>query len=390
MMIAAALVLSHRWTRAADIPATQTVATAGEVTSSPIAPEDFVPATQPYTIAAGDLLRISVIDPTGANAISRKTAHVDKDGSISLPLIGGIKVAGSTKSQAEDSIGQMYHDRNLIKSAKVNVDIIEARAQTFRILGDVNQPGEYAISKSDLRLFDALNLARGIGKGARVYVTRGQRQIEIQSERIEAADPKVNIVIRPKDAIIAIKPQLRTIHVVVAARAISMNGQETDWDTVRKELGAAPADERSRTCIELAAVSADLPVRQYFSAKASATQIVKDLGLSHVSDAGIETDRKMEYYIMGHVARSGVYSLSVRAISLSQAVVAAGGVQDGADYVTLIRRSDDGNQEYVLVDATLSEILNHVRADVMLKPNDQVLVYVKPSAATQPVESPRL
>jgi len=82
-----------------------------------------------------------------------------------------------------------------------------------------------------------------------------------------------------------------------------------------------------------------------------------------------------EYYMGGHVARVGVYSLSGRKISLKQAVIAAGMLDQLAipQRTQVVRRLQGSNQEvYTMVD--LSKIFSGEQPDLYLKPDDQIQV----------------
>ena len=81
-----------------------------------------------------------------------------------------------------------------------------------------------------------------------------------------------------------------------------------------------------------------------------------------------------EYYIDGHVNRTGVYSLTARKITLKQAIAAAGGF-DGLAIPTrteIIRRIGTDKEVFARVD--LDKIFSGEQPDIFLKPNDVVRV----------------
>ena len=81
-----------------------------------------------------------------------------------------------------------------------------------------------------------------------------------------------------------------------------------------------------------------------------------------------------EYYMDGHVNRTGVYNLTARKITLQQAVAAAGGYDQLAlpMRTEIIRRIGDDKQVYAMVD--LDKIAMGQQPDIYLKPNDVVRV----------------
>jgi hypothetical protein len=81
-----------------------------------------------------------------------------------------------------------------------------------------------------------------------------------------------------------------------------------------------------------------------------------------------------EYYMGGHVLRTGVYSLTGRNISLKQAVIAAGMLDQVAipEQTSLVRRIGGDKEVYCRVD--LAAIFAGEQPDIFLKPDDQVMV----------------
>ncbi len=81
-----------------------------------------------------------------------------------------------------------------------------------------------------------------------------------------------------------------------------------------------------------------------------------------------------EYYMGGHVLRTGVYSLSARKITLKEAFISAGMLDPVAipSRTQIIRRIDDSHEIFAVVD--IEKIFAGTEPDVYLRPDDQVLV----------------
>jgi hypothetical protein len=79
-----------------------------------------------------------------------------------------------------------------------------------------------------------------------------------------------------------------------------------------------------------------------------------------------------EFYMMGNINRPGVYSLSNRQITLTQAIASAGGFGPLAvpSRVQIIRRIGEGQQQMYFVNA--KEIIEGRADDILLKPNDVI------------------
>jgi hypothetical protein len=211
----------------------------------------------------------------------------------------------------------------------------------------------------------------------------------VSTDALLAGDPKLNIVVRPKDVIVVSEPQRRPIRIIIGRDEITRGGKATTWEELRKELQAAPAIERRHTYLEIAAGSADLPVKRFFEAKSEAAKLVKELGLAHVSEVGVEPGAaensiRPEYYIGGLVKRSGVYALTARDISLKQAILASGGPDDGAKFIVIVRKS--GDKEQFIRDIPLQDLLDGKHPDMLVHPQDQIMVRDRPT--TGPAEAP--
>ena len=148
-------------------------------------PADLVAENKEYIIGAGDLLRISVYELVQPNADYLKDqAQVSESGTVSLQNLGAVQVAGLTAREAEDKIGQIAVERNLLlpkgngsQGPQVSITLEQSQSRVFTILGNVAQPSTYNIIGSDFRLLGALGLARDIPGGSQpgldyLYVIR--------------------------------------------------------------------------------------------------------------------------------------------------------------------------------------------------------------------------
>jgi polysaccharide export outer membrane protein len=81
-----------------------------------------------------------------------------------------------------------------------------------------------------------------------------------------------------------------------------------------------------------------------------------------------------EYYMGGHVLRTGVYSLTARKITLKEAFISAGMLDPVAipGRTQIIRRIDPGHEVFAVVD--IEKIFAGTEPDMYLRPDDQVLV----------------
>lgn len=121
-----------------------------------------------YLIGPDDLLAVNVWKEP---EISRNVL-VRPDGKISLPLVGDLRASGRTPLQLQDDIkGQLL---NYLSNPEVTVIVQEARSQKFNILGEIEHPGSYPLSRY-MTVLDAIALAGGLrdfAKTRKIYVLR--------------------------------------------------------------------------------------------------------------------------------------------------------------------------------------------------------------------------
>lgn len=108
-------------------------------TPSTFAPVDNIPVTPDYVIGPGDELRLQVWGQVN----QRGSFVVDRTGSISLPEVGTIHVAGLQFSQLSDflkaQLGRVYRNFDL------NVNLGQLRSIQVFVVGQARQPGSYTI-----------------------------------------------------------------------------------------------------------------------------------------------------------------------------------------------------------------------------------------------------
>jgi polysaccharide export outer membrane protein len=156
------------------------LATAPIVTGQAAAPASAqvapAPATAPvmadapgdYPIGPRDLLEIKVYEIPDLNGEHR----VSDSGSIDLPMIGDVAVAGLNGSQVRDKLQKILTDK-YVNRANVSVLVKEYANKPLSVLGAVQRPGSLNIS-GRWTLLQALSAAGGLTEraGKTIYVLR--------------------------------------------------------------------------------------------------------------------------------------------------------------------------------------------------------------------------
>ncbi|MCH8270244.1 MAG: polysaccharide biosynthesis/export family protein [Planctomycetes bacterium] len=116
--------------------------------------EDLIPEIDEYRIGPGDQLSVVVWDIPIADQAAQYNLIVDARGSIRIPQLGAIFVAGLTPDQTRDAIVEAMVP--LVGEGLVSVDIVTPRQDSFTVIGTVGGPGQYFLPKPDYRILEAL------------------------------------------------------------------------------------------------------------------------------------------------------------------------------------------------------------------------------------------
>lgn len=99
--------------------------------------------TTQYTLGPGDVVRITVYN----NPDLTTEAQIAGNGTITFPLIGAIKIGGLSATAAQAKIARSLQRGNFIPNAQVNLLVTQYRSQQVAVLGAVNKPGNYPITR---------------------------------------------------------------------------------------------------------------------------------------------------------------------------------------------------------------------------------------------------
>ena len=129
---------------------------------------------QSHYIAAGDILKISVLSENPENLISvsqnpnysvtniaRESYFfegykVDIDGFIDYPQLGRIKIVGKSINQAKELISSKLSEKQILINPTVDIKVVN---WNVTVLGEVNKPGKYFFDTPNFNLIQAIGLA---------------------------------------------------------------------------------------------------------------------------------------------------------------------------------------------------------------------------------------
>ena len=158
-----------------------------------------------YVLKPSDVIEIEVYQEQDLN----KTVRIEGDGTVSLALVGKIKVAGMTVAESKSLVTNLYN-RDYLVDPQISVLVVSFSPKVIRILGSVNRPGVVEIPPDrDMMLTEAMSMANGITrlgnpkslKIKRVDENGRSRQMEVNFTKI-VTDPDVkDIILQEGDTI---------------------------------------------------------------------------------------------------------------------------------------------------------------------------------------------
>jgi polysaccharide export outer membrane protein len=99
--------------------------------------------------------------------------QVATDSTISIPILGNLKVAGLTRADAEDLLQKKAEE--YLKDPSVQVKLLNYK---LNVLGEVNSPGVLYNYEGSINIIDALAMSGGITKFANLKQIVVNRQID--------------------------------------------------------------------------------------------------------------------------------------------------------------------------------------------------------------------
>ena len=184
------------------------------------AQEEPVSFVKEYRIGPKDLLEIAVFELPELN----QTVRVSEEGTITLPLLGSVKIDGLTKDELETKLASLLEEKYL-KKARVSVFIREYQSKLVAVIGAVEKPGMYELV-GQFTLLQMVSKAGGFKENAsnEIFVLREKEKGTSVSISIDLDDlllngnQLLNIPILPNDVINVPVDKLISVYVFGAVR----------------------------------------------------------------------------------------------------------------------------------------------------------------------------
>ncbi|TWT45115.1 Polysaccharide biosynthesis/export protein [Phycisphaerae bacterium RAS1] len=390
-------------------------------------PEDLVPSEEDYRIGPNDEVAVLIDDLIVEREQFQARLEVSSSGYIRLPTVGSIKAADLTEQELEQEISAQLKQAQVLPNPVVQVSTLTRRDRIFYIIGSVSQAGPYAITVPDLRLLDAIGLARDIGPEVkRLYVIRQQnggaktngvmdeidgeepaekrddivvpppgeeeanpgsffatvgapRQDKPKAGRPPDEDPELEGLLNPPKRKPAAEPEPRQKSFdPVTFEFDPKTGQLAEKRPEPKPAQPEPGRRTGKNGafdwgdvpeLELTQRVIEIDAQALKTGDARYNIVIRDRDMIQVPvDTGV-------FYLAGQVNRPGVYGFSGRDITIKQAVAIAGGLAQLAwPQRTEIIRKESGTDKQITIPINLDAIFAGLEEDLYLRDDDIVNV----------------
>lgn len=346
-------------------------------------PSYNVPTPDNYKLAAGDEV---VVDIWG-DVISNITATISPDGSINIPNLGPVYLAGQTVEKAEKSL-KSYLSKIYSGIAQeepttfVKLALGKTKTVTVNVVGDVEKPGSYTLPALST-IASAMYLAEGpndLGTIRQINLYRNGKLISSFDvyEFITNGTFNSNVKLEDND-IISVAPYTGVVTIMGGVKR-PMKYEIKPGETLDKALayagGFSDKAFTDKVHIDRIATAADAQgaTGESFDVMAEqfATFQLKDGDVVTVNTAGDQFKNRVK--IAGAVWRPGTYAINGNTTNLKQLIQAAGGLRDDAhtDKGFVVRFGKDRTKEQVSFSVT-DVILG--KQNIALVPDDSVQIF---------------
>ncbi len=151
-------------------------------------PPDLPPPRQVTTVGVGDVFELRIV---GEDKLPTEYV-VAPDGTVDLPYIHRLKVAGLEPQEISDQVRQRLMEEGILTDPSVSVNIKAYNSKRVEVLGQVKKPGSLPLEPG-MTLLRAISQAGGFNALAdRGHVTIRRK---VSSEQIRSATVDVKAIL---------------------------------------------------------------------------------------------------------------------------------------------------------------------------------------------------
>lgn len=346
-----------------------------------------IPVSKDYVLGPGDTFTINV---WGSNNFSY-TVTVRADGNIFIPKLGTISVWGKSFSQASAQIERKFSD--FFSGIKVNIAFETIRSIDVFVVGEVVQPGRYAVSSTSAAL-NALVQAGGPTKSGslrNIKIIRNNKEVasvdlyeflidgKINNQKLQSQDV-ILVPVIGKLAAIAGHPKRPGIY--------EWKDSTTVYDLIMmagglKFTGFAGRLSLERVLENQKRVTRDFNIPTNFKDLSREQALKTDLG-SKVDDGDLVSifsvlpEKFGTVTLKGHVRRPGAYEFK-EGMKLSALIRSFDDLKPESytSYVQIIRTTPPTDSQIAMFTSLDEALKGNAAYNVELKDRDIIVVFSK-------------
>lgn len=337
-------------------------------------PKLNIPTPVNYVFGQGDEVQIDI---SGYHDVNFKL-KVNPEGTIRIPNVGPVKVAGKSVSEAEriirSEISKKYQGVNTGET-KVAISLGNIRSIKISVIGNAVKPGSYTLP-SVATVFNALYSCGGpneSGSMRNIKVFRNNQEISTIDvyDFLKNGSLKGNVILQEGD-VIKIEAYENRITVVGGLKNIGLfesvknenlseliNVAGGFCDTTNQEICTVKRLEKNQ--------------KRIFDVNSSDYSSFTLNGGDEISFTGISNQFKNRIYITGSVIRPGLYAFS-EGLTMQKLLLKSGGLKEDAfkDVAFIYRKNENKIPE--MRNFNLKDLIEGRIEDVMIQRDDSVVI----------------
>jgi len=313
-------------------------------------------------VQRGDVLDVTLVTDFSRMTTTTTPVRVADDGTVSIPLIGSVPVAGLELEQAEGLIAAESKARGIFRNPSITVTMRQRRMNRVMVVGAVNQPGVYELARGSNSLLAGLLAAGGLSKEA-------GPEVQIRHTAVSGVAPNGQLAARQGEidrfvgATVALSPRGGSATATPTTDQPPSDGQLASYQ---------PSPPAAVAPIQVNLVEASKEGRH--------TPELQDGDVVYVAKRSPKP-----IYVQGLVRKPGEFPLPVsQELRLLDALALAGGCSNPAADNVLVIRQAPGRQEPVRIALTI-EGAKSGPDNLLLAAGDTVMV--EQTAATVVVDA---
>jgi polysaccharide export outer membrane protein len=280
---------------------------------------------------AGDEVEVLVATSLNASDVTRLRATVARDGTVELPVVGKISLAGVTSESAKAAVMQACHQQGVAQAPLVQVSLVQPRQQRVIVTGAVQHPGVYMLPRQSSNLVSALAAAGGLSREAGTTISVHSRKTTADG----AAGTEVIAAFGPTTA----RP----------------NGNPVQPAVLNQSAGPPPEHRE----IHL-------------------TEGSPDLALQELADGDVVSVERRDppaVVVTGMVHKPGRYDFPIGSdFRVLDAIASAQGTTYKMIDTVLVCRAVTGQNDRVMIQVSLREASRKQNENILLQPGDIITV----------------